>query len=174
MTSLLPLIWGREMKTQQEMGSCLGILLAVFSVAGNRHADQTQRTDQGLLLVKGAVQERLGTGLRTNMACWHAGGWPWPWGDKEVLRSFNQQSFNQHVRPSILHVRPLHTGCGCWKRREDGGGGCTLKNFSSVIVKDAVNLICIRMAVGEREYPGENSLRTCYERWCLLGIRDNS
>lgn len=36
------------MKTQQEMGPCLGILLAVFNVAGNRHADQIQRTDQGL------------------------------------------------------------------------------------------------------------------------------
>lgn len=137
--------------------------------------EQTCRSDtedwSGLLMVKCAVQERLGTGLRTSMACWHARGWPWPWGDKEVLRSFNQQSFNQQ---SFLHVRPLHTGCGCWKRREDGGGGCTLKKFSSVIVKDAVNLICIRMAVGEREYPRENSIQTCYERWCLLETRDNS
>lgn len=46
------------MKTQQEMGPCLGILLAVFNVAGNRHADQIQRTDQGLLVLMSEIRNR--------------------------------------------------------------------------------------------------------------------
>lgn len=72
--------------------------------------------------------------------------------DPEVTRKCWEASINKVTTP-FLQVRPLHTGCGCWKQREDGGGGCTLNNFSSVIVKNAVNLIGIRMVVGEKRIP---------------------
>lgn len=35
------------MKTPQETGTCLEILLAIFKVAGDRHSGQVQRIDQG-------------------------------------------------------------------------------------------------------------------------------